>query len=143
MQSSELAPQPAHGALTLVPVSPAIAKLLHELQGQIIREATDAAAVLPPGAVVILPSPAERASSHILHSEGRGFRCLDVTFADGCSMHLQTPCCADPEWGSSRPGRWYGREERRDTSGSRWEHFLPDYHVMDDFGALVPMGGAQ
>lgn len=43
--------------------------------------------------------------------------------------------------GSKRGSIWYGTESRFDAAGREWQASLGSF-VMDDFGALVPVGGA-
>lgn len=123
-------------ALVMAPVSPAVAKLLHQLQAQMIKEAE--AAEVPPGAA-ILPR-AKFTKQEYLDLDGH--RLVTCTAADGAELRLQTPFVTDPKYQWQRPGVWYGSEGRIDDTGRRWQRSLGRDYVTDNFGELVPVGGA-
>lgn len=113
------APQP-NPALCLVPVSPAMAALIHQLQ----QEASDANAAPEPGSIVLDPAGPLRPASvcstryHVAYSE------------DYCSasIYLQ-PSVYLPG------GLWTGEETRRDAQGRCWTRRI--HGVINDFGDLV------
>lgn len=129
---------PTPQGVVLTPVSPAVAKLLHELQAQIIREADEAKAGTPAGAIVL---EAPRYTEHTYNTWGH--RVIESK-GPGGSIWLQTPFVPAPEHAWQRPGVWYGSESRRDALGREWQRSLSDDYVTDDFGTLVPVpeGGA-
>lgn len=121
-------------------LSPTVARLLHQLQAQIIREADDAAHLnwqpWPAGTIVL--QPIEAADSRVIESDGYGGdQYLRVSSANGDVVmyrdHL--PRTGLLKW---HPAHWWGSEGRLGPDGRDWRTVLPR-HVMDDFGALVPV----
>lgn len=129
---------PAHGVV-MAPVSPAVAKLLHQLQGQIIKEADTRP--VPTGAAIV--APRAKLTRMTYHEHGRGYRQVSCYADNGDSLRLQTPLVGDPDHAWERPGIWYGSERRHDDAGRGWESTMPSHYVTDNFGELVPVGGAQ
>lgn len=128
----------------MAPVSPAVAKLLHQLQAQIIREADAARQFEAIAAPEWICLPATVKYTHSEHREGpNGHRVLVVRDAEGNQLRLQTPTCCDPNYRDLRPGIWYGSERRVDTNGEIWQSNTVRYFTTDDFGQLVPVGGAS
>lgn len=125
--------------LVMAPVSPAVAKLLHKLQAQFIAE--NPVSAIPPGAAIVLPHSGP-VNADIHYNERGGYRSITGYSYDGRSQRLQTPLCFDPAHPWDRPGVWYGSETRLDTEGRTWTSSLPARYVCDDFGQLVPIGGA-
>jgi hypothetical protein len=121
--------------VVMAPVSPAVARLLHQLQAETIK----ASDVVAPGCVILASaSPPLRCTDN---SESGGYRRV-VGEAAGRCVRLQTEYLGDPAHPWSRPGVWYGCDARVDSEGVEWERRI-DNHVVDDFGQLVPIGGAQ
>lgn len=130
---------PAQGVV-MAPVSPAVAKLLHQLQAQIINEAQDRP--VSPGAIILQPRGKLTSQNH--YERGKGYRQVCCIADNGDSVILQTPFFVSAEDAPYfRPGTWYGSERRCDEDGRSWSAALPCDYVMDDFGELVPVGGAQ
>lgn len=126
----QTAPTPEQG-LVFAPVSPAVAKLLHQLQAQIIREAQERSRTLD--GEISLPAVS-------------GWRLFDddvdhlTWYADNHSNTRAIRRRVKPvQWGpdTSWHPSWYTVYVRRvDTEGRSWEHYAGD-HVTDDFGTLV------
>lgn len=119
--------------ITMAPVTPKVAKLLHALQAELL---TIPEGSIPPDSIVLQPVP------HNLRSEYRDFpdsRWLKIMSPGyNYSATFTTPYIT-PDWGwahSCRPGRWICEEERRDTNGDTWRR-TTGYFVQDDFGTLV------
>jgi len=136
----QLSHQPTTGTLVLAPVSPAVAKLLHQLQTQLIKEADEHQAIAadPMGA---LQSPVRR-FDHADRIEYQG--------SNGKDTWRRRRVCPQG-WGGAdgvpwHPSHWLIDSDRIDSAGRRW-HLGSDLiltpHVMDDFGTLVPVDGAQ
>lgn len=127
-------------SVTLAPVSPALAALIHQVQAEAVAAATPAP--LPEGAIVVLPRPADVRVRNAYHRESNGYRSLTAYFADGTELQLQTCCCTDPEYKSLAAGIWYGSHSLLDTAGREWTSRFRTQFVIDEFGTLVPVGGA-
>ncbi|MFC5524041.1 hypothetical protein [Polaromonas jejuensis] len=122
---------PASAQLATALVSPEVAKLLHKLQGQIIKEAT---AALAPAEFTL---PAAPVYTRHTYSDRHTHRRIESSDAAGNSIALQTHHLAKPELPWIRPGLWYGDETRTDAQGRCWTRTLDSNYVMDDFGTLV------
>lgn len=122
----------ADNCTTLAPVSPTVAKLLHKLQGQIIKEASGPREAAP-GEVVLTPP---KYSGHTFH-EGGVALAIWAYSPCGATLRLQTNYLGDADR-PHRPmiGLWYGQESRVAADGTRWERSLPN-HVVDNFGDLA------
>ena len=133
MQVTQTTHAGAAGRTVLAPCSPTVARLIHALQREAIKEATGQA-IVPPGATVL---NAPRYTNHE-YDDSYSYRTISSSDALGNEIALQSPNEAnqDPRYRMHRPGVWYGTETRIDTDGRPWRHSL-GYHVMDDFGDLV------
>lgn len=104
--------------LQLVPVTPAVATLLHQLQ----QEAIEANSAPEPGSVVLEPTGGwslNSTSDTALYSYSDHYH---------ASLYLYRQ--------RTQPGGvWTGEECRRDDQGRRWARRIEA--VTDDFGALV------
>lgn len=122
--------------LTLAPVSPKAAELLHALYADALAAAEASLPTVPAGAIVL----SERPTSGLVadYRESYGARRITLRSEDyRYEMTLRTPFLGDPEYAFLRPGRWTGTEERRDQQGRRWDSYLRHAYVTDDFGDLV------
>jgi hypothetical protein len=121
--------------LTLAPVTPRSAELLHALYAEALSAAAASLGVAPAGAIV-LQEPATKGLT-ATYRDTHGYRKLGLSNGRGYEIRLQTPMCGDSGFLWSRPGKWYGSEDREDAQGRRWTSTLPDEYVTDDFGDLV------
>lgn len=138
--SHQANPQPdTCAAVVMAPVSRTVANLLHKLQAEIIKEAAERP--VPPGACILLPRPSRFTRQS--YAEQSGYRTVQCDAGYGAEIYLQTPFVSDPQYSDwLRPGVWYGHEARTDDTGRRWTSTLERNYVCDDFGQLVPVGGA-
>lgn len=97
------------------------------------RAALDAEVATPAGAAA-LPAPQAEYADH-------GADTLDIGYAGGGRLSLYRERQPDqPGLASWRgPWVWWALERRVDTQGRIWSNTDGRY-VMDDFGALVPVG---
>ncbi len=72
--------------------------------------------------------------NHMRTYEAHGHRIYEARSA-ACSVSIHMQCGFTGEHGS-KPGIWYGIEERSDETGQRWSRQIGN-HVQDDFGTLV------
>jgi hypothetical protein len=117
--------------MTSALVSAEVAKLLHKLQGQIIKEASTHAPV--PGEVVLLALGA----SNIEFSQVGNSVCMEVNGRGGARTRIwrdYQPSKTYPE--GFKPGTWFGSEVRKDANGQSWERTVGRL-VCNDFGDLV------
>lgn len=113
-------------------VSPEVAKLLHKLQGQIIKEASTHAPV--PGEVVL---PAFGAPCVEFRDHGGNSIFLEVLGWGGARTLIwreYQPSKTYPR--GFKPGTWAGTETRKDASGQSWGRSVGRL-VCNDFGDLV------
>lgn len=123
-------------ALTLAPVSPKAAELLHALYTEALATAEASLQVPPPGAIVLREPPTSGLRGH--YRDGGGYRQLRLRTASwDYEISLQTSMLGNPEYPPHRPGIWYGSEERLDMQGRCWKGSLPCCYTTDDFGDLV------
>lgn len=122
-------------ALTLAPVSTRAAELLHALYAETLASAAASLQVPPAGAIVLREPPTCGLTA--TYSEHHGYRLLRLNKGYDYEISLQTPVCGNPEFPWSRPGIWYGSEERRDMQGRAWKGSLSCHYVTNDFGDLV------
>lgn len=136
----------ARPTLPAAEISPAVSELLHALQAQVLREARavhEREAALP-----VLQATGE---VQVRFASICGDRALCVqstdyfTTADRAASYdctLYAPHVVEREHLSwFTPGMWYGQEARVDQHGRTWSRHL--HLVVDDFGTLVPVDGAQ
>jgi len=102
--------------LQLVPVTPAVAALLHQLQ----QEAIEANPAPEPGSIVLAPPGPVWSKSHQDTSSY-------AYFNEGSIWLYRT-------W-SNAGATWTGEESRNDAEGRRWTRRIEA--VMDDCGDLV------
>lgn len=132
-------PSSNDGAVVLAPVSPAVAALLHQLEAEAIERLE---ALPAPGSIVITPEPPARAKRWH-HHENSGCREVRGQTADFTYKIALRSFFGEGAWvhelgHEPRFGRWSGEERRIDTSGRMWEAYV-GYHVIDNFGDLVPV----
>jgi hypothetical protein len=117
--------------LTGALVSPEVAKLLHKLQGQIIKEAS---AHEPAPGEVVLNAPGKISVSFFSVDSTE---VMEIRGEHGLKTNLyrdyQTPADARLAF---RPGTWWGSENRIDAAGNNWSRTL-GLLVCNDFGDLV------
>lgn len=143
MSANTQCPDQRIGAL-----SPAITQRLHELQQEILREAETALA-REVSAPVLRPPQQD---VEVRFCSIGGDLALEVHSRDyfedrpgpaEYELTLYRLHVVDEEHrGWQEPHTWYGSEARRDQFGHQWQRRLKRL-VMDDFGTLVPTGGAQ
>lgn len=104
----------------LAPVSATVAKLLHKLQGELLKAAPEVQGR------IVLEKPNEvtiDADRHML-----------ATFISGPGYSLNMYAThGDRNW-----PYWWGVETITDAAGREWSRFLKNY-ITDDFGTLVPV----
>lgn len=122
-------------ALTLAPVSTKAAELLHALYAETLAAAEASLNVPPAGAIVLQEAPTSGLTAK--YNDSHGYRRLRLSKGFDYEISLQTPLCGNPEFRWTRPGIWYGTEERRDMQGRKWTGYLPSHYVTNDFGDLV------
>lgn len=107
-------------SLCLVPVTPAVAGLLHQMQ----QEALEASQAPEPGSVVLAPADPLRYLS----------AASDADYIRAYSDDYRTSTYLMRS--RTQPGgRWSGCEERRDADGRTWIRNI--WAVVDDRGELV------
>lgn len=117
--------------LTAAPVSPEVAKLMHKLQGQIIKEAS--ARDPAPGEVVL--QAVGKTSVDFFNVDGTVV--IEIQDERGAKVALYREYQPSKgERSSIKPGRWWGSEYRIDTAGKKWSHTLGQF-VCNDYGDLV------
>ena len=132
----QVTPSPAASAparTVLTPTSPAVAKLLHALQAEMLEE-THGLNVVPAGAIVL---PALTTGFAHFENEGNTTSLAigrHPNHTDMYTVRHSRPKDWLPEWW--HPARWSLHSTRTDTSGRRWASFCGTY-VMNDFGDLV------
>ncbi|HYW57704.1 MAG TPA: hypothetical protein VE934_12130 [Polaromonas sp.] len=121
-------------ALTLAPMSPAVAKVWHKLQATMLKE-THGVDTVPPGAMVLPPLPEDRPLCFRHDSSGD-----TVVLYMGVTGHNDafTKYWTMPEgWeGFWNQARWRLNRYRPGPDGNSWSTAGGAY-VMDDFGDLV------
>lgn len=128
---------PDAGAV-FAPVTPAVAKLLHSLQRELLR-APDAPAPIPPGAVV-LPAPGTSAGLDGIRLRPDG---LGAEVRRGDVEYTWLTQRAQPDWAHRygplcyAPGRYTVHEVRRDARGRTWHCTWAADLADDGFGNLV------
>ena len=120
-------------APTLTPMSPAVARLWHQLQSEFIKE-THGVATVPPGAIVLPALPADQPA---YFRPGVDCTVLVIGGAGNEDTYYKRHACPDG-WETSwwNPAYWSLSQSRRDAQGRSWNCSGGDY-VMDDFGDLV------
>lgn len=122
----------ARQEVVMAPVSAGLAKLLHQVQAQIIRDAEERGHTARTEGTLLLPAPAHcRCEADV--GRYRHFRLHDTT---GYELRLQSEVGPQSDGAPPRVGIWYGSERRVDEHGQKWERYL-GRHVVDDFGFLV------
>ena len=120
-------------AITLAPMSPAVAKLWHQLQAAMLQE-THGLDVVPAGAIVLPPLPKTRKVNF-----GTGYSgSIILTIGDGDNSDTFTKYWTMPP-GWDRfwdPAHWRLNMSRSGPDGRHWSAAGGAY-VMDDFGDLV------
>lgn len=130
-------PAPAASPLTLAPVSPAAAQLLHTVYAEALAQA-EASIPRPPEGSIVLASAQTPYSS--TYAESHGSRWLRI-YSEGVDHHLHTDIVR-PDWAEQYgewhrvPGLWYGEESRRDAQGRQWQRRCGPF-VDDGFGTLI------
>lgn len=119
--------------------SPAVAKLLAKLQDAMLKE-TLSRGVLPKGATV-LPGLIHPRAIHYERTNETVFeiRCSESTGHDTFTRYWRRPTWWG-KWQPWHPAYWELQRNRRSTTGENWGGC--GVYVMDDFGYLVPVGGA-
>lgn len=120
-------PTPPTAALA----SPEVAKLLHQLQDQIIKEVSVRMAA--PGEVVLQPF-GKGSVRYFAVANGEGMAISGDHGACTTLYRELQPNRAFPK--HFKPAAWYGSEDRLDAAGRLWSRSLGRF-VCDDFGALV------
>lgn len=123
-----MATHTAASSVTLAPVTPRTAELLHLLFEEACKVAAPAVAV-PAGAIVLNARPNAIAWHYTEQSTHR------VLEAKGAHFGWRVQCAYAPQTGV-RAARWHGRETRYDTTGEEWQGELKAF-IQDDFGDLV------
>lgn len=117
----------------MAPVSQEMAKLLHQVQAQIIREARDRA---DEDGSIVLKAGALRIGTHC-YRDGDHVRLVGE---NGRRLSMIRRRFCPPTWIESgvpwHPSHWRCEEERTDETGRRWETEQV-ICVTDDFGDLV------
>lgn len=108
-------------AVTMVPVTPALAALLHQLQ----QEIAEAQHTPEPGSIVLAPAGPLRAT-----------RNDDANYVSAYADDWLTRVYLVR--GRTNGGVWTGEESRRDDQGRTWERRIKA--ITDDFGNLVEVG---
>lgn len=109
--------------LTFAPVTPPVARLLHQLQAELLKAGPTAPAI-EPGAIVLSQVPAaERRVNwwNDMQYEVTGAGCRAVIYMQRYGHDLRY---------------WIGSEMAHDAAGRMWKLDL-GMMVMDDFGRLV------
>ncbi|CAN7476652.1 hypothetical protein [Variovorax paradoxus] len=115
-------PKARTSALTFAPVSPKVAKLLHQLYAE---AAKDIAPSPTPAGVALLEPPGKR---HV--NFGCGGSAMYV-YDDATYVRLSTIYRSH---GDGRPAPYWGHEDRHDEQGRIWSR---DFRgIVDDFGDL-------
>lgn len=130
--TAEQSTQPC--TITLAPVSPALAALLHQLQAQIIREASEA--VRDPLGPLWAPVTRVDAGDRITYRAENGKEVW--TRRRYCPNGWGGP--AGVPW---HPSHWLLDAARVDQAGRTWalqDAITIQPHVTDDFGNIVPAG---
>lgn len=109
-------------SVVLAPMSETAAQLLHQL----VQDAADAAAPAL-GSIVLQPL------AKLQHEEQFSSDHRFIAY----SADARTSISWSKHPTSSMP-QWYGREDRRDAEGRRWERTM--WGIVDDFGTLVEVG---
>ncbi|MGE0329711.1 MAG: hypothetical protein AB7P37_03350 [Ramlibacter sp.] len=124
-------------SVTLAPLSPALAALIHQVQAEAVAAATPAP--LAEGAIV-LPALQSAPWTYRESSKTTWLECF--VGEDHAEMFVKLGV-NDNGWAVElwHPAYWYQHLVRTDDQGRRWRAEGPA-HVMDDFGFLVPVGGA-
>ncbi|PNG56492.1 MULTISPECIES: hypothetical protein [unclassified Variovorax] len=107
-------------ALTLAPVSPKAAELLHALYAEALAQAEPA-----PGTALLPPTGALKASS----------ACDGTYLSAYCATSFRNSITLFQNHARERQAKWAGEEVRYDTDGRRWERAICG--VINDFGDLV------
>lgn len=128
----------ADSELVMAPVSRQVAKLLHQLQAQIIKEAGRAACTSAPDPMGALQNP----SRHD-HRDGDQITYKGDNGEDEFLRRRECPACwVAPTYSVPwHPSHWR-LTETRNAAGRRWSTAGGSgsvIHVVDDFGTLVPL----
>lgn len=120
--------------ITMAPVTPSVAKLLHALQAELLT--LPRADEIPAGSIVLQPRPQGLHGNYQDHIHARF---LTIESNDyGYRATFSTPY-TKPDWGREhnfQPGNWQLEERRRDSEGHLWTRYGGIF-VQDDFGMLV------
>lgn len=123
---------------TTLLASPAVAKLLLELQAQIIQEAPEWYPTQPADPMGDLQAPITR------FDWDDTIRFAAANGSDDLTRRRYCPASwldGSVPW---HPSHWRLYKTRVDSAGQRWEPLgSSSVHVMDDFGTLVSVEGAQ
>lgn len=120
--------------ITMAPVTPEVAKLLHALQAELL--ALPQQDEIPAGSIVLNPAPTNLKATFLERSEVRSLELDDRNYT--YSATYSTPYIR-PDWGfehSYAPGMWLLQERRRDAKGNVWTKNAGTF-IQDDFGMLV------
>ncbi len=124
-------------ALVMAPVSPAIARLLHQLQAQILQELQ---AQIAPTA-----DPMGDLQDPVASYDDDDT--IEYCAANGTDRYRRQRFCPDSWRDGGVPwhaSHWRLYRTRIDSAGRSWQACdISQVHVMDDFGYLVPVEGAQ
>lgn len=124
------------------PVSKTVQRLLAQIHAE--AEAATLAALSAKDGIVTLNGVDRETSTIYQYRDG------DIDFKDrsGYRLELRRMRFMPQSWRDAahmqdrwRPGYWDVDEIRVDGAGRRWRCDLGP-HIMDDFGTLVPVGGA-
>lgn len=120
-------------ALTLAPMSPAVAKIWHQLQAAMLKE-THGLDVVPAGAIVLPPLPQDRrVSFESGYSDSTILTIGDGDNSDTFTKYWTMPPSWDRFWNQAH---WRSNFHRTGPDGLSWSASGGAY-VVDDFGDLV------
>lgn len=124
------------------PVSKTVQRLLAQIHAE--AEAATLAALSAKDGIVTLQSIDRDTAFIYYYSDGD----YDWRDQQGYTLQLRRQRTMPESWrdcpwmdGKWRQGQWDVFEHRKDGQGREWMRFAGP-HITDDFGALVPVGGA-
>lgn len=121
-----------NAALTLAPMSGAVAAIWHQLQAEILKEMPSPVARLE-GSVVLQPMTGGKTEFRSAYQESAV--CMEIE-GPAFSMNLYRTYITDSDGRFHYPGKWWGMQTRKDQHGAWWSK-RTEIFVCDDFGNLV------
>ncbi|NQW81080.1 MAG: hypothetical protein HQ445_07885 [Polaromonas sp.] len=135
MQALSISESSRPTALTLAPMSAAVAAIWHQLQAEMLKE-NHGLATVPAGAIV-LASPTTDCPARFHH--GNDYTMLTVGSCGNEDTYIKRHS-RPASWSATmwHPAHWRHSMYRLDAQGRPWSAY-GEPHVIDDFGSLVPV----